>query len=31
MTTGTLVSLDGGKLSKVELPPYGVPVAGLTA
>ena len=28
---GTLVSLDGGKLSEVELPPYGVLVAELTA
>ncbi|HEV7628086.1 MAG TPA: beta-mannosidase, partial [Streptomyces sp.] len=31
VTAGTLVSLDGGKLSKLELPPYGVLVAELTA
>lgn len=31
VTTGTLVSLDGGKLGKVKLPPYGVLVAELTA
>lgn len=31
VTTGTLVSLDGGKLAKVKLPPYGVLVAELTA
>jgi hypothetical protein len=31
VTAGTLAGLDGGRLSEVELPPYGVLVAERTA